>query len=108
MVLIQQQENVHNVLVDIIHRQEVHLHVRNVVQHHGPKQEHLLVQHVQVVQLVLDQQVNVVVAKQDMVSIQQLKLVQYVHQENIQLEEQWFVQHVIHYVKHVQQLQENV
>ena len=63
-------------------------------------QEQLHVQHVLDVQHALDQQENVVVVIQVMVLVQVHKHVPHVHHYIIQQEERWYVQNVIHYVKH--------
>ena len=46
-------DHVYNVQLELIHHQEVHLLVNHVVQHHGLMLEHLLVQNVQVLLLVV-------------------------------------------------------
>ena len=64
----------------------------------------LVLLHVQLVldvHHVLDQLENVMVVILDMDMILQIKNVQPVHHYIIQQEERWFVQNVIHYVKHV-------
>ena len=92
---------VHNVQLELILQQEVPQHVNNVTQMHGQtlEQHHALL--VRVVLLVLDQQVNVLNVMLVMDMILQIRNVQRVHHYIIQQEERWYVQNVIHYVKHV-------
>ena len=96
-----QVEHALNVKLDIIHHQEVHQHVNNVVQHHGQMQDQHHVQLVLDVLLVLDQQENVMVVMLDMDMILQIRNVPHVLQESFQQEKQIHVRIVIQYVKHV-------
>ena len=60
-----QMENVRNVQLELIHHQEVHLLVNNVVQHRGLMLELHLVQYVQDVLLVVRHQILVPNVKLD-------------------------------------------